>query len=132
VKKALLALAVATCCVSCSSVSASSERLIGSAAYPPTRAETVLILRREPKKPHERLGHVYVDPDGKPPVEEIEAAIRKETAKLGGDAAVIVFDKTQRVGTMVEGPWWNRRAYPITGRKIIAVAIRYKGERERG
>jgi len=132
VKKALLALAVATCCVSCSSVSASSERLIGSAAYPPTRTETVLILRREPKKPHERLGHVYVDPDGKPPVEEIEAAIRKETAKLGGDAAVIVFDKTQRVGTMVEGPWWNRRAYPITGRKIIAVAIRYKGERERG
>ena len=131
-KKTLFALALVVSCVSCSSVNASSERLIGSPAYAPTRADTVLILRREPKKPHERLGHVYVDPDGTPPVEEIEAAIRKETARLGGDAAVIVFDKTQRVGTMVEGPWWNRRAYPITGRKIIAVAIRYKGERERG
>lgn len=131
-KKALLALAAAASCLSCSSVHASSERLIGSPAYPPSQAATVLILRREPKKPHERLGHVYVDPDGTPPVEEIEAAIRSETAKLGGDAAVIVFDKTRRVGTMVEGPWWNRRAYPITGRKIIAVAIRYKGERERG
>ena len=126
----LLAAALAASCVSCSSVSSSSERLIGGPSFPPTRPENVLILRREPRKPHDRIGHVYVEPSGAPPVSDIEQAIRVEAAKLGADAAVIVFDRTQRVGTAIEGPWWNRRAYPITGRKIIAVAIRYRGERE--
>lgn len=131
-KKIWLAVAVAASCVSCSSVSSSSERLIGVPALPPTRPESVVILRREPRKPHERIGHVYVEPSGTPPVAEIEQAIRVEAAKLGADAAVIVFDRTRRVGTIVEGPWWNRRAYPVTGRKIVAVAIRYRGERETG
>ena len=126
----LLAAALAASCASCSSVSSSSERLIGGPSFPPTRAENVLILRREPQKPHDRIGHVYVEPSGSPPVSDIEQAIRVEAAKLGADAAVIVFDRTRRVGTAIEGPWWNRRAYPITGRKIIAVAIRYRGERE--
>jgi hypothetical protein len=31
---------------------------------------------------------------------------------------------------LVEGPWWDHRACPIVGRKIVAVAIRYRGERE--
>jgi hypothetical protein len=132
-KKILLApaLAIAAGSVSCSSVSASSERLIGAPAFSPTRPESVLILRREPRQPHDRIGHVFIEPSGTPPVEEIEQAIRVESAKLGADAAVIVFDRTRRVGTIVEGPWWNRRAYPVTGRKIVAVAIRYRGERDR-
>src|SRR5262249_42597932 len=83
---------------SCSSVSSSSERLIGGPAYPPTSPSSVLILRREPRKPHERIGHVFVEPSGGPPVEEIENAIRTEAAKLGADAAVIVFDRTRRIG----------------------------------
>src|SRR5215831_7035983 len=110
---ALVALALAAGSVSCASVSASSERLIGAPSFPPTRPETVLILRREPRKPHERIGHVFIEPSGSPPVTEIEEAIRTETARLGGDAAVIVFDRTRRVGTVYEGPWWDRRAYPI-------------------
>jgi hypothetical protein len=131
-KKTLLAATLAASCVSCSSVSASSERLIGSPAYPATRPENILILRREPRKPHVRLGHVYIEPSGTPPVEDIEKAIRDEAAKLGADAAVIVLDRTRRVGTVYEGPWWDRHAYPITGRKIVAVAIKYKGEKETG
>jgi hypothetical protein len=132
-KKALLvplsALALLAA-ASCSSVSASSERLIGSPAYPPTSPAAVVILRREPRKPHERVGHVFVEPSGGPPVEEIEKAIRTEAARLGADAAVIVFDRTRRVGRVYQGPWWDRTTYPIYGRKIIAVAIRYRGERE--
>ncbi|HYT32599.1 MAG TPA: hypothetical protein VEO37_08400 [Thermoanaerobaculia bacterium] len=104
--------------------------LIGSPAYPPTSPATVVIPRREPRKPHERVGHVFVEPSGGPPVEEIEKAIRTEAARLGANAAVIVFDRTRRVGRVYQGPWWDRTAYPIYGRKIIAVAIRYRGERE--
>jgi hypothetical protein len=129
-KRMLLAAALAASCVSCSSVSSSSERLIGAPAFPPTRPESVVILRREPRKPHERLGHIFIEPTGKPEVSEIEQAIRAEAAKLGADAAVIVLDRTRRVGTVYEGPWWDRRAYPIVGRKIVAVAIRYRGDRE--
>jgi len=36
----------------------------------------------------------------------------------------------RRIGMVYEGPWWDRRAYPLVGRKIVAVAIRYRGERE--
>ena len=74
-KKIVLAAAAVASLVSCSSVSSSSERLIGSPAFPPTKPDTVVILRREPKKPHVRLGHVYIEPSGTPPVEVIEKAI---------------------------------------------------------
>ena len=131
-KRTLLAGMLAASCVSCSSVSSSSERLIGAPAFPPTLPESVSILRREPPKPHVRLGHVYIEPSGTPPVEDIEKAIREEAAKLGADAAVIVLDRTKRIGTVYEGPWWDRRAYPVVDRKIVAVAIRYRRERETG
>lgn len=129
-KKALLAAALAVSCVSCSSVSSSSERLLGAPTFPPTRPESVTILRREPRKPHDRVGQVFIEPSGNPPVAEMEKAIRAEAAKLGADAAVIVYDRTRRIGRVYEGPWWDRRVYPVYGRKIVAVAIRFRGERE--
>ena len=115
----------------CSSVSVSSERLIGAPTFPPTDPASVMILRREPRQPHDRVGEVFLEPSGNPPVAEMEQALRSETAKLGGHAAVIVQDRTRRIGTVVEGRWWNRTARPIYARKIVAVAIRYRGERDR-
>ena len=129
-KKMLLAAGLVLTSISCSSVSSSSERLIGAPVFPPTRPESVVILRREPRKPHDRIGHVYIEPSGNPAVSEMEQAIRTEAAKLGADAAVIVYDKTRRIGRVYEGPWWDRRIYPIFGRKIVAVTIRFRGERE--
>lgn len=129
-KKMLLAAGLALSCISCASVSSSSERIIGAPVFPPTSPESVAILRREPRKPHDRIGHVFIEPSGNPPVAEMEQAIRTEAAKLGAHAAVIVFDRTRRIGRIYEGPWWDRRAYPIYGRKIVAVAIRFRGERE--
>jgi hypothetical protein len=130
VKRALLAAGLVLSSLSCSSVSSSSERLLGSPVFPPTRPEAVVILRREPRKPHDRIGHVFLEPSGSPSVEEMEQAIRTEAAKLGADAAVIVLDRTHRIGRVYEGPWWDRRSFPIYERKIVAVAIRYRGERE--
>lgn len=110
----------------CSTVSVSSMRYVGAPAFAPTEPSWVELLRRPPGRPHERLGEVRVEPSGNPPVAEIEQAIRVEAAKLGADAAVLVYDRTRRVGTVVQGPWWGRTASPIYGRVIIAVAIRYK------
>ena len=122
---ALLALVAGT--VACSSVDVSSQRYMGAPVFAPTRPETVEILRKAPHRPHEKLGEVIISPSGNPPVPEMEAALRDEAAKMGADAAVLVYDKTKRVGTIVEGPWWDRRAFPVYGRKIVAVAIKYKG-----
>jgi hypothetical protein len=109
----------------CSTVSADSQRYIGAPAFPPSDPAKVEILRHEPKRPHERLGEVVLKPSGNPDVAEIEKALRDEAAKLGGDAAVLVYDKTRRMGTVVTGSWWVRYATPIYGRVIVAVAIKY-------
>lgn len=129
-KKILLAAGLALTCVSCASVSSSSERMPGAPVFAPTSPGSVAILRREPRKPHDRIGHVFIEPSGNPPVAEMEQAIRNEAGKLGADAAVIVFDRTRRIGRVYEGPWWDRRSYPVYGRKIVAVAIRFRGERD--
>jgi len=110
----------------CASISVSSTRYIGAAEVPPTDPRAVEILRHPPHRAHERLGEVMLEPSGRPPVAELEQAIRSEAAKLGADAAVLVFDRTKRIGTVVEGPWWARSAHPVYGRRIVAVAIRYK------
>ena len=122
---AILALVAGT--VACSSVDVSSQRYMGTPVFAPTRPEAVEILRKAPPRPHEKLGEVIISPSGNPPVPEMEAALRVEAAKMGADAAVLVYDKTKRVGRIVEGPWWDRRAFPVYGRKIVAVAIKYKG-----
>ncbi len=59
-------------------------------------------------------------------VAKIEDAVRKEAAKLGADAAVVVYDKTQVVGAQVVGGWLNRSIETIQGRVIVAIAIKYQ------
>jgi len=110
----------------CTSVSVSSTRYLGVPEFPPTDPNAVEILRRPPHRAHDRLGEVVLEPSGNPSVGEMEQAIRLEAAKIGADAAVLVFDKTKRIGTVVEGPWWARSAHAVYGRRIVAVAIRYR------
>jgi hypothetical protein len=87
----------------------------------------VQILRTPPTRPHVRLGEVTAEPSSDSvPVTEIEAALRKAAAKMGADAAVVVYDKTQTTGAFVTGPWWGRAVQTIQGRVIIAVAIKYQ------
>ena len=122
----VLAVAAVAGISGCASVNAESERYIGAPQFAPTNPASVEILRREPHRPHVQLGEVILSPSGDPDVAELEKGIREEAAKLGADAAVLVYDKTKRVGTVYSGGWWVRSATPIYGRKIVAVAIRYK------
>jgi hypothetical protein len=109
----------------CSTVSVSSIRYLGVSAFAATDPNSVQILRQVPRRPHDKLGEVFLEPSGNPTVSEMEQAIRQEAAKLGADAAVVVHDRFRRVGSVIQGPWWSRSSYPIYARTIVAVAIRY-------
>ncbi len=111
----------------CASVDTFSERYIGVPAAAPTSPASVEILRKEPKRPHVQLGEVVVSPSRGATDDEIELALKKEAATLGADAAVVVHDRTRRIGTAVSGTWWVRYHTPVYARQIIAVAIRFTG-----
>jgi len=120
----LAALLLAT---GCQSVTATHTQDIGapqSAKVDPTHVQ---ILRTAPTRAHDRLGQVRVETDS-PGVEvtKIEQALRKEAAKMGADAVVVVYDKTQVTGAQVVGGFLNREIEETQGRVIIGVAIKYK------
>jgi hypothetical protein len=74
-----------------------------------------------------RLGEVRAEPSSENvDVAKIEGALRKEAAKLGADAVVVVYDRTQVTGAFVTGPWWGRSVQTVQGRIVIAVAIKYQ------
>jgi hypothetical protein len=111
----------------CQTVSTSYTQEIGGPRFPPSDPAQVQILRTEPTRPHVRLGEVRAEPSSESvDVSKIEAALKKEAAKLGADAAVVVYDKTQVVGAQVVGGWLNRSVETIQGRVIIAIPIKYQ------
>jgi hypothetical protein len=111
----------------CQTVSTSHTQDIGAPKFPPSDPAQVQILRTEPTRAHVKLGEVRAQPSSeKVDVTKIETALKQEAAKLGADAAVVVYDKTQVVGAMVVGGWLNRSVDPIEGRVVIAIAIKYQ------
>ena len=111
----------------CQTVSTTHTQEIGGPRFAPSDPSTVQILRTEPTRSHVRLGEVQAEPsDMSVEASKIEEALKKEAAKLGADAAVVVCDKTQVTGAVVNGPWWGRSVEAVQGRVVIAVAIKYE------
>jgi hypothetical protein len=111
----------------CNTVSTSYTQDIGGPTFPPSNPANVQILRTMPTRAHVRLGEVRAEPSSENmDVTLIETALKKEAAKLGADAAVVVYDKTQVTGAMVVGGFLNRSVETIEGRIIVAVAIKYQ------
>jgi len=122
-----IAVAVLVLATGCQTVSTTHTQDVGSAKYSPSDPAQVQILRTEPTRPHVRLGEVRAEPSSQDmDVTKIEEALRKETAKLGADAAVVVYDRTQITGAYVTGPLRSRSIQRETGRVIIAIAIKYQ------
>lgn len=120
----LVALALVT---GCQTVSVTSTQEIGGPTFSPTDPATVEILRTEPTRPHVRLGEVHAEPsDEEVSAAKIEEALRKGAAKLGANAAVVIYDRTQVTGAYVTGPWYGRSIEQIQSRVVVAVAIRYQ------
>jgi len=107
-------------------VSTSTIPALGVAVQPRSDPARVQILMTPPTRPHIRLGEVQAQPPStSTPAANIEAALQRAAARLGADAVVIVFDRTQTVGAVVTGPWWGRSVQGIPGRIVIGVAIKY-------
>jgi hypothetical protein len=112
----------------CATVDVTTTQYLGAPRYQPTEPNAVQILRTEPTAPHDRLGEVLVDASVDPPpsISEVEQKLCKAAAKLGADAVVVVYDRVQPVAAYVSGPGWGRSIETISGRKVVAVAIRYQ------
>ena len=111
----------------CNTVSTTHTQAIGGPKFAPSNPADVQILRTEPTRPNVRLGEVQAEPATESvPASDIETALKKEAAKLGADAVVIVADRTQVMGAMVTGPWWGRSVQEVQGRVVIGVAIKYQ------
>lgn len=129
-KKQWIALAIAVSfivlCAGCApSVSVQTKQYLGVPPYPPTDPVSVAILREPPARPHERIGEVTLEPDDNAPVSMIEQKLQQAAAQMGADAAVIVADRTMRMGAIISGPWYGREISPNLQRVVIAVAIKY-------
>jgi len=126
-----VAVACATACVtaSCATVSATSMQYVGSPHLPPSDPAGVEILRVTPSRPHEPLGEVSLTASTRPAptMADVEEKIRTKASTLGADAVVVVYDALQPVGVYATGGWWlDRNVYAVTGRRLVAVAIKYR------
>ena len=108
----LWAVALACALSACAYVDATTTQYVGVPRFPPTEPNTVQVLAAEPMKVHDRLGEILLDISVDPPaaVAEVEQRLREEAAKMGGNAVFVVRDMVN----------------PSAGRKLIAVAIRYR------
>jgi hypothetical protein len=114
--------------LACSYVSMRTKPYIGAQRYSSSDPAKIVILRERPAKPVDKLGEVIVDAstDPSPSINEIEAKLREGGAEMGADAVVLVYDRTNVVGTWVTGWWGMGSAYPVTARIVVAVAVKYK------
>jgi hypothetical protein len=112
----------------CATVDVTTTQYVGAPRYQPTEPTAVQIIRTEPTVPYDRLGEVLVDAstDPAPSIVEVEQKLCKAAAKLGADAVVVVYDRVQPVAAYVSGPWWGQSIESISGRKLVAVAIRFR------
>ena len=129
-----VALACAVC--SCSTIGTHTEQYTSVPPQPPTTANHIKILQTQPAVPYEELGAIVVDGSTEPipPPEKFEEALKQQAAALGADAIVVVSDRVQPDGLVGElspseyyqvGEYWNRSVETVSGRQIVAVAIKY-------
>ena len=127
IKVLALALAGIALMTGCQSVTSTTSQDIGAPTFAKTDSATVDILRTEPARPHERLGEIHAQTSSpNVAVSKIEDVLRKDAAKLGANAVVVVHDTTQVTGAQVVGGWLDRSIEETEGRVVIGIAIRYK------
>ena len=122
---ALASLALASCATTLEST---TTPYVSGPQLAPSDPTAVKIIRTEPLEPHERLGEVMIDMSitVPPPIEQVEAKLAEESAKLGANGVVVVVDRVQPSEGYVTGTYWGRPMDSVTGRKTIGVAIKYK------
>ncbi len=133
---ALFGLVLAWSVTSCSTIGARTTPYATAPQLPSTSPYHVKILRDQPPGPYQELGTIVVDGSTEPipPPEKFEEALRQKAADLGADAVVVVGDRVQADGLVGDlppsdyyrvGEYWTRSVQTVSGRQIVAVAIKY-------
>ncbi len=123
-----LAIAATVVVVGCATDHASTIRYANVPDFPPTNPAKVQILHTEPTRPYEWLGEIAVVLEPKLAVyrAEVDEQLRREAAKLGADAAVFVIDPRYPRDLVASRVWSEGLFTKVTGRDVIAIAIKYK------
>ena len=110
----------------CASISERTHAYLGSPGFPPTDPAKVKILPSEPSQPKERLGEIMLSIEGNPSREAVDNKLRKGAARLGADAAFVVYDRMHVFPVAYAGPWGPTGVAENLRRDVVAVAIKYK------
>jgi len=124
-----LAFAIATGVLGgCASVKSTISPYAGATHYSATDPVNVVILRTEPTRPFDRIGEIALDAATNPaaPNTEVEERMRKDAAKMGADAVVVMLDRTEPDRMHVQGAPYDRIIDIAGERKLIGVAIKYR------
>jgi hypothetical protein len=109
-------------------ISISTMKALGVPTYPHSlRPASIRILTKPRTRPDVRLHDIQAEPSSDSvPAAEIAPSLQYADAKLGADAVVIAYDRIQRLGAWVTGPWFGRSIQTYSGCVISSVAINYQ------
>lgn len=116
----------------CSTVDTKSFRYLEAPNEPATDPSQVEILSHPPARPFIKLGRIDAVPRGDVDNEKIKDAIRKEAAKMGADAVILGYEGQGPGGFSIQGMPGDMEARRETNRVVVATAIKFGGEGERG
>jgi len=72
------------------------------------------------------LGEVRLSIEGEPSRGEIEAKLKQGAARLGADAAVVVYDRVHVFPVVYAGWWGPTGVSEAMRREIVAIAVKYR------
>jgi hypothetical protein len=110
----------------CASIQEQTQPYLGVPRYPPSAPEAVQILAAEPNQSKDRLGEIILTVEGNPSREELEKKLKTAAARLGADAAFVVYDKTHIFPVVYYDYWAPPWVTTDARRSIVAVAIKSK------
>ncbi|MFA9439139.1 hypothetical protein ACDA63_05825 [Uliginosibacterium sp. sgz301328] len=130
-KKLYLLLAGAmTILAACASMDATVNTYSTTPELPPTDPAKVVILKIAPTRDYIRLGQVAIDStySPAPSPESLQERMRKEAAKIGADAVIIVYDDAPPASAYSISADVKTKVAESANprRRTIGVAIKYR------
>jgi hypothetical protein len=112
----------------CTSIDVKSTPYPAAAKYAPSDPDKIEILRSEPSRDHEKIGEIQIDAstDPAPPLIDLGDTLRKEAAKIGADAVIVMQYREVSVPDPKAGNPPPPSAPTVIIHRGMAVAIKYK------
>ncbi|OGF67400.1 MAG: hypothetical protein A2Y62_20315, partial [Candidatus Fischerbacteria bacterium RBG_13_37_8] len=96
----------------------------GAPYFPPVDPDSVMLLRKEPHRPHVQLGEVRFYPSPGMSPSYVEYRLREKAAEMGAHALVMLADNVYN-NAVVYGSYWRRHIHVYKERVLVGVAIHF-------